>query len=215
MAAVKVQIELTINTDNREDREALTRLTEGLQNIFVSPPLSIDTPTPSVAPSSNSDFSPAEGLSSDSGAVSTQSPAPRATRAQILNAKRVIRRCSPRLRELVAAAASAYPPAAEFTLDDLADKITNEPNVRALTAALRAHPKAATDLVGALVSWRRNLSRPEKRIGMILFERVDEGESPARYRVAAAVPQALMELANPHRPTNPEDPTDSDESGPN
>ena len=126
-------------------------------------------------------------------------------RTQVLKAKRVLKRCSARVRELIDAAAHAFPAGEEFSLGDLAAKIANDPGLQARTTAIRRHPKAQTHLVGALTSWRRNLSRPEKAVGQVLLERVDAGESPARYRVVTAAVAALAELDRPTLPADPEE----------
>ena len=133
-----------------------------------------------------------------------QFPGACAQRSQVVKAKRILRRCSARVRELVAAAAHAFPGGEEFSLEDLAAKINTDPGIQALTPEIRRHPKALTNLVGALVSWRRNLSRPEKGIGQVLLERVDDGETPARYRAVAAILPALAELNRPPAPANAE-----------
>jgi hypothetical protein len=200
MGLLKIQIELMVDITVQQDFETLTRLPGAISYLLAAtPPLNVTVGiSPSVNSSSNPTLSPVPTAEASPMPNQTVRPA----RLQVVNAKKVLRRCSSRVQELVAAAAAAFPPVAEFSLEELADKIRTDPNVQALTPTLRAHPKATTDLVGAMVSWRRNLSRPEKRIGSILLERVDGGESPARYCVAAGVPQALHELANPMTPTN-------------
>jgi hypothetical protein len=195
MATIQIQID----TSKPEDQGMVDRLAPAIRYLATGVcPLDVTVGFgPSGTPTAQAGLDQSEAEEAvDANPTSTTAP----TRAEVVNDKKVLRRCSTNILELVAAAAAAYPPPAEFTLEELAVKIRTVPDITSLTSTLRAHPKAATDLVGAMVSWRRNLSRPEKRIGQVLLERVDSGESPARYRVAAGVPRALHELANPPSP---------------
>ncbi len=123
----------------------------------------------------------------------TQTPPTDGSR-ELRKEKKVIGACSPRVKEFIIAADLSFPGGADFTMPDLAEKIQSSPDIQAVTTHLRKHPKAKANLAQALVAWRRNLARPEKRLGVTLFESIDDESSPKRYRVNPLVSQALAEL---------------------